>query len=300
MKNPFSAPCYKGISRDVWKSILWTLLGFALYALSDAFIKHITYLYPVSQVSFLRALLRLIPLLLVSFARHGWKDLKTDCPGQHAVRLCVNFVSTYAVIYVMSQEPLTTVYVIYYTAPLFMVLFSQWILRENANGWQWASIFLGFVGVVIAIRPSTIVMAPLSFAVMVVGILSAALNKTLMRRLTRTESSLTIAIYPNIFMVLVLAPFVLTSWKPLSWEHWGLFLLIGGIVALAQYVITHALRFATLSVLAPLDYTTFVWGAFFDVLFWGVTPEPPVLLGASVIIGSNLLILRAKKRTSAP
>ncbi|MDR2412531.1 MAG: DMT family transporter [Holosporales bacterium] len=285
-------------SRETLRGVLWTLIGFALYVFSDAFIKHITQLYPIAQVTFLRALMRLLPLFLISLVRHGGNDLKTRYPKRHAIRLGANLMSTYTVIYVMSREPLVTVYVIYYTMPLFIVLFGRFLLGEKVNYWQWSAVLVGFIGVIVAIRPSSMTITPISLIIILIGVVSAALNKTFMRQLAQTESSFTIVIYPNIAMIVVLTPFVLTSWTPLSWAHWGDFLLMGGIVAFAQYAVTHALHFAPLAVLAPLDYTTFVWGAFFDITLWGIVPESCVLMGAAIVIGSNLLILGAKSKVS--
>ncbi|MDR2417057.1 MAG: hypothetical protein LBD15_02735, partial [Holosporales bacterium] len=85
------------------------------------------------------------------------------------------------------------------------------------------------------------------------------------------------------------------SWSPLTWSHWGAFLLLGCVVAFAQYATTHALRFAPVSTLAPLDYTTFVWGLCCDVTLWGVFPQTCVVVGTCIIIWSNVLILLSKR-----
>ncbi|MDR0406955.1 MAG: DMT family transporter [Holosporales bacterium] len=286
------------ISQRTLYGTLWTLLGLMLYVFSDAFIKHITSLYSVHQVTFLRALVRLVPLLIYSVARNGVSDLKTHYPGFHAVRLCVNFISTYAVIYVMARESLVIVYVIYYTMPLFIVLFGKFFLKERVSGKQWWAVLMGFMGVIVTIQPTAMTITPLSLIVMSIGIVSAALNKTLMRRLTETESSLTIALYPNISMIVLLAPFVLSSWQPLEWSHWGAFSLMGCIVAFAQYAIIHALRFAPVSTLASLDYTTFVWGMCFDIILWGTLPKISIIIGTLIIIWSNFLILRVKRKST--
>ncbi|MDR2416648.1 MAG: hypothetical protein LBD15_00535, partial [Holosporales bacterium] len=60
------------ISSDRLRGVFWTLIGLALYVFSDAFIKHIARQYSVSQVTFLRAFMRLLPLLIVSLISHGW------------------------------------------------------------------------------------------------------------------------------------------------------------------------------------------------------------------------------------
>jgi S-adenosylmethionine uptake transporter len=266
-----------------------------LYVFSDAFVKHITQQYSVCQVTFLRAFVRLIPLLIVSLARHGLVDLKTRHPKRHLARLCMNFISTYTVIYAMSREALVPVYVIYYTMPLVIVFLGKFFLKERVSGRQWAAVFAGFCGVIVAIRPGAMTISSTSLVVMIIGVVSAAINKTLIRQLTKTESSLTITLYPNISMIALLAPFVVFSWQPLTWPHWAAFLIMGCVVALAQYAVTHALRFAPVSALAPLDYSTFIWGLCCDMTLWGTVPQTCVIVGTIIIVWSNMFIFLSKR-----
>ena len=132
------------------------------------------------------------------------------------------------------------------------------------------------------------------------GTFLASLNKILMRKLAATEHSLAIALYPNLVMMVAMLPFLLFSfvswdkwgpWKAMPWEHWALFATVGVITAAGQYAIAQALRFAQGSTLAPIDYSTYFWVVTFDALFWNKTPDIYMVLGAVVIVGSNLYIL---------
>ena len=138
------------------------------------------------------------------------------------------------------------------------------------------------------------------------GTFLGALNKILMRRLAATEHSLAIAIYPNLVMIVVMGPILLSSWQPMPWVHWGAFAIVGVITAAGQYAIAQALRFTQASVLAPIDYSTFFWVVSLDLFWWGRSPDFFTLVGAAIIVGSNLFILYrtrqeegAKKTTAA-
>jgi drug/metabolite transporter (DMT)-like permease len=123
-----------------------------------------------------------------------------------------------------------------------------------------------------------------------------ALNKILMRGLSFTEHSLSIAIYPNIVMVLMTFPFIFSTWVSISWQDCGLFLIVGILAAGGQYAIAQALQLAQTSVLASMDYSTFFWVVALDFVWWNKIPEKHTLIGSIIIIGSNLYILyRAKK-----
>lgn len=276
------------------------ILGLALYPLSDAFIKHLMGTYSVSQASFLRAFTRLIPLLFTAYFQGGFrKVLGTQHPKKHLVRLAVNLFYTLSFMYAFSVASLTTIYTLSYTSSLFMIILSAIMLKESVSWDRWVAVGIGMAGVLIAMRPGTNLFE-IAALVVLAGTFLGALNKILMRRLAQTEHSLAIAIYPNVMMILATTPFLITSWKAMPWEHWGLFAIVGVITAGGQYCIAQALRFAQGSVLAPIDYSTYFWVVALDALWWNKMPDRFMFLGAAIIVGSNLYILYRSRKEKQP
>ncbi len=284
------------------KAVLGVLLmigGLALYPLADAFIKHLMGIYTVPQATFLRAVTRVIPLLIATTFQGGLvKVLSTDHPKRHLFRLGVNLVYTYCFMYAFSMCTLTNIYTLSYTSPLFMIILSSIMLKESAGKERWAAVGIGMVGVIIAMRPGSNVFEIGSILVLL-GTFLGALNKILMRRLASTEHSLAIAIYPNLMMILVTFPLLINTWQSMPWSHWGLFAIVGVITAAGQYCIAQALRFAQGSTLAPIDYSSFFWVVALDFLWWNKTIELYTLIGAAIIVGSNLFILYCTRREEA-
>ncbi|MGD0665168.1 MAG: DMT family transporter [Rhabdochlamydiaceae bacterium] len=275
------------------------ILGLALYPLADAFVKHLMGIYSVPQASFLRALTRLLPLLVTMFFQGGIKKvLGTQYPGKHAVRLVVNLAYTLCFMFATKMLTLTTVYTIGYTSSLFMIILSAVMLKESVKWDRWLAVGIGMVGVVVAMRPGSNVFE-LAALLVLVGAFLGSLNKILMRRLAATEHSLAIAIYPNIMMMLATAPFLITTWKSMPWEHWGLFAIVGLITAGGQYAIAQAMRFAQGSVLAPVDYSNYFWVVAFDFFWWNKMPDMWMVLGAAIIVGSNFYILYRTRQEQA-
>ncbi|MEM8727918.1 MAG: DMT family transporter [Chlamydiota bacterium] len=279
--------------------ILLMIVGLALYPLSDAFIKHLMGTYSVPQTSFLRAATRLFPLSIMMFFQGGVrKVLATRHPKKHLARLVVNLVYTLSFMYAFSLASLTTTYTISYTSSLFMIILSALMLKESVTRDRWTAVGIGLVGVMIAVQPWG---GTFEFAALIVlfGTFLGALNKILMRKLAATEHSLAITIYPNLVMMLAMLPFLFISvswtgwgpWKAMPWEHWGLFAIVGLTTAAGQYAIAQALRFAQGSVLAPIDYSTYFWVVAFDTFWWHKAPNLYMIIGAVVIVGSNLYIL---------
>jgi drug/metabolite transporter (DMT)-like permease len=288
--------------------VLLMILALGLYPLSDAFVKHLMGTYTVPQITFLRAITRLLPLFVATFFQGGpLTVLGTRHPSRHLFRLGVNLAYTYAFMYAFSKGSLTIVYTLSYTSPLFMILLSAVMLKENVSRERWVAVGVGLVGVMIAMvgiglnpRPGanvTFELAALAVAGLVLGgTFLGALNKILMRRLASTEHSLAIAIYPNLVMIAVTVPFLVATWQAMPWEHWGLFAIVGLITAGAQYAIAQALRFTQASILAPIDYSSFFWVAALDFFWWQKSIDAYTLAAAIVIVGSNLYILYRARR----
>jgi drug/metabolite transporter (DMT)-like permease len=277
------------------------ITGLALYPLSDAFIKHLMGTYSVYQASFLRSLTRIIPLFITVFFQGGIrKVLGTNHPQRHFVRLAVSLIYTLSFMFAMKQGSLTIVYTLSYTSPFFMILLSAWMLKENVSRERWIAVTVGLVGVIIAMRPGTNMFEAVALIVLL-GTFLSALNKILMRRLAATEHSLSIAIFPNLVMILAMTPCLLflEPWKPMPLEHWGLFAVVGLIAAVGQYAIAQALRFTQASILAPVDYSTYFWVVALDFFWWNKSPDRYMVIGAIVIVGSNLYILYRTRREEA-
>ncbi|HEX2579699.1 MAG TPA: DMT family transporter [Rhabdochlamydiaceae bacterium] len=281
--------------------VVLMITGLALYPLADAFIKHLMGTYSVYQASFLRSLTRLVPLFVTVFFHGGIrKVLGTNHPQRHLVRLAVSLVYTFCFMFAMKQGSLTIVYTLSYTSPFFMIVLSALMLKESVSRERWIAVAIGLVGVIVAMRPGSNLFEAVALVVLL-GTFLGALNKILMRRLAETEHSLSIAIYPNVVMILAMLPCMLLfePWKPMPLEHWGLFAIVGGITAIGQYCIAQALRFTQASILAPVDYSTYFWVVALDLFWWGKSPDAFMIAGAIIIVGSNLYILSRTRKEQA-
>ena len=278
--------------------IFLMLIGIASYPVSDALIKHLMETYDVPQTTFLRAFARSIPLLILVFFQGGFRQVfGTEQKKRHVVRLLVNVVSTLCFMYAFSCGSLTTIYTFGYSTSFFMIILSALILKESVKMEKWIAVGIGLMGVVVAMRPGGTIFETAAILVLFAAFL-AALNKILMRRLASTEHSLAIAIYPNILLILAIFPylFLAGNWQPMPWSHWGIFAAVGAITAAGQYAVAQALRFAQGSSLAPTDSSTFVWVLLIDLLWWNKSPDLYTLIGAAIIMGTNLFILYRTRR----
>ena len=287
----------RSLQNKPFLGIVLQLFGIALYPLTDAFVKIFMEIYSVPQATFLRALVRIMPLLVLVFFQGGFKHVFSPQQSKlHIVRLLINVGSTFCFMYAFSLASLTTVYTFGYTTPVFILILSTFLLKESLKIRQWLTIAVGLIIVIIGIRPGSGVFEIAALLVLLASFL-AALNKVLMRRLASTEHTLAIAIYPNILIMLIAFPFLFLAghWQSLPWSHWGIFAMVGAITAIGQYAIAQALRFAKASTLAPADYSSFFWAVFIDLLWWNKTPDKYTLISAAIIMISCFFILYRNK-----
>lgn len=243
-------------------------------------------------MTFIRTLLRLLPLCIVLLKQKEIKAiLSIKQPFCHLLRLAAYVFYNCIMLYALSVTSLTKCCAMQYVTSFFTIILSAWILKEKIGIHKWLAIGAASLGVLIATRPFGTF--EIVFLVILLGSLVGSLNKILIRRLVATEHSLSITLYGNIALALVLIPAILNNWNPVSWHDLGWFAIGSFLTATGQYATVQSLRFAQASTLAPFDYTSFIWAGFFDFFIWGVIPTPYLILGAMIIICSNLWLLKS-------
>jgi drug/metabolite transporter (DMT)-like permease len=268
------------------------IMGQLLHVTGGIFEKMLLGVYPLSQMTFIRSAFRLVPLCFVLFRQKEVRSIFTvEQPMCHALRLLAYIAYNLAMLYALSATSLTKSCALQYVTPFFTLVLSRSILKETIDRQKWLAIGTASVGTIIAMRP----LAQLDpiFFVILFGSFVGSLNRILIRRLVATEHSLTITLYGNLALALVLLPTLFVNFHPISLYDLGLFFLASCLTAIGQYATVHSLRFAQSSSLAPFDYTSLIWAVLFDFLIWNVTPAVSLIIGVCVIICSNLWLLKS-------
>ena len=271
------------------------LASILFHVSGNIFEKILLGIYPLFQMTFIRALFRLIPLFIFLLRNKDIKAvLSMQQPMAHLWRILSYVGFTYCLLYAMSKSSLTSTITLQYVTPYFILLLSAVILKEKISKQKWIAIGVATIGILIAIRPT--VNFEMITLLIIVASLFGGLNKVLIRQLTATEPSISITIYGNLAIVLCFMPFIVTDWQPLVWKDLIYFLIAGILTATAQYTSVQALRFAQASSLASLDGTSLIWCALFDYCIWQKLPHIYLLIGVGIIIASNVYLLGSKQQ----
>jgi len=199
--------------------------------------------------------------------------------------------------------PLTVTGALMFTMPLLVTILSVFMLGEKVGPRRWIAIIVGFVGVLIIVRPGTAAFHPAALLALA-GAVSAALYTIFTRKLAGVDAPATQQVYSGLIALCCVTPFAFNGWVwPSDGPTWLAFALAGIAGMLAHQLNTIALRYASPSLLAPFSYSELLLLA---LASWLIFQEPPDIwfyLGAPIIIASGIYIWlreRALHRETLP
>jgi drug/metabolite transporter (DMT)-like permease len=260
---------------------LFFVSGVCCYSVSDAIMKYFMPFYGVHQVVFLRTVSRFIPFLLVALCV-GINPLKTRRPWENLFRSALASCGTYAFMCAYSCSAMTDVFVVGLTSAIFIIPLSVWILKEKFYMRNMIAVLLGFSGICLALRPgSGIFQFGILFAA--AGAFIAALNQVILKKLSSTESELTLIFYHHLFLLCISCRGMPSLGFPEP-AHAAVLFAGGLIGAAAQYMITHAFKLSTSSGLASAGYVMLIPNTAFDFFLYDKTPDLCIIGGLALIM----------------
>jgi drug/metabolite transporter (DMT)-like permease len=276
-------------AQNIPAGIALMLLGFFLFAANDALGKWMAATYSPGQILLFRSAAALI-ILMPFFLRAGVGSLfALERPWLHVLRLVFATTEVFFFYWAVSGLPLADTMTYYLAGPIYVTVLAALLLKEHIGWRRWSAVAVGFVGVLIALKPSGEV-----FDVHVLIAFAGSLLYSGFLVVTRTlrgTSGLTMATWQVVGALAiggVAAPF---QWVPIVQGTDYLLLGALGISALAAIVcVNRSLRLAPASVVVPYQYTLIVWAVLFGYFVFGDMPSWRVLVGAAVIVAAGLFI----------
>jgi S-adenosylmethionine uptake transporter len=263
------------------------LLGVGLFAVNDALGKWLVADYGVGQLMMLRSIgagVVLAPMIL----KLRITVIDPRQPGLQVVRVLCAAVDTFAFYYATRTMPLADVMTFYMATPLIVTALSAPLLGEKVERFRWIAVLIGFVGVLIALRPSP-QMFSRAAPIALFGATTFALSQTITREL-RGVHWLPLVFWQFVGGGLIGAATVPWAWTTPNPFDLGLMFLVGAVSMTCFIFIVRALALARAAVLAPLQYSAILWAAIMGWLVWRDAPTLPIIVGNAIIIGSGLYV----------
>lgn len=277
-----------------------TLLSYFLFSFHDAAIKWLVAGLSVWQILFFRSVMIIAACLV--FGRGPLISRAVATPIKWMLILRGGVLLTAWLCYFTAARDLqlAELTTIYFAAPILIIVLAIPLLGERVNGWRWAAVIVGFVGVLIACNPVGLGLSlPVGLALIAAGLW--ALSIVLIRMIALRESALLQMIYANGVFLIATGSGLWFFWQAPSWPETGLMVLIGLLGGMGQFLLFEGMRRAPASVLAPFEYTALIWAVVLGFVIWGDVPRPEVLAGAGLILAAGLMVIAAGRRdTGAP
>jgi len=275
------------------------LVAAGAFAFMDAGLKLLTVHYPAAQVAALRGWASLPLVLAWALIAGGAAQLVRIRWPLHLLRgvLGVGMMITFA--YALKTLSLARAYSLFFIAPLLIALLSSVMLGERVRRPQWIAIVVGFIGVLIVLKPDTAGFGWAGSLAVLGTALCYALTSMLVRIIGRTDSTQSMMFWLTSMMAVGATALALPHWRPLLEEH---YVIIAGVAvtgAIGQWGVTEAFKRAPAASVAPLEYSGLAWVIAIDFALWSILPGWRMLLGAAVIIASGIYLLRFESRRLA-
>ena len=291
------------------RGIGFILVGASVFPVQDVVIKGLSGDYPVLEIVFVRSLVALGPFAWLVWWEQDPAVLAIQRPWLHAVRGSLGLLAFTTYYMAIAALPLATVVALAFAAPLFLTALSRLVLREPVDGRRWRAVLVGFVGVLVVLRPGAAAFEPAALLA-VLSALCYAISQTITRQLGRTHSGATIVLTATLVAVTVagasglivggggrgagLHPslaFLVRGWVLPPWGALGRMTLCGLIAGVGMYCLTQAYRVAPASTVAPFEYVMIGWAVLWGYVFWRDVPGPSTVIGVAITVGAGFYVV---------
>jgi len=277
---------------DLRRAICLCLLGIFLFQVLNLLGKHLTDTYPIPVLVFFRSFFALLACALLVARTGGRAFPKARRPEALMLRALVWLAMLYCSFAAYHLLPVPDAATIGFSAPIFVAALAAGALGERMSLGCWMAVAVGFLGVVVTLRPGGDLLHLGSLAALGNAVLYA-LGAVMVRALSRSESSATIVLYCCLVTTAVSALLLPAFWKAPTLSDLALLCLLGMLGAAAQYLATEAFRHAPASLVAPFTYSGLIWALLLGYLIWGERPDGLGMLGAGLIVAAGLYLLSA-------
>ncbi|WP_343025040.1 DMT family transporter [Massilia sp. MP_M2] len=271
------------------------LLAVFMFALMDTTMKLLSARYPALQVAALRAICSLPLIALYVAWRGAFAGILQVRWPMHLLRGGLGILMLALFAFGLQKLSLAEAYSIFFIAPALITALSVLLLRERVDLARWLAIGVGLVGVLVVLRPSGAGFLTVGGLAVLGSAACYAVSAITVRVLSRTDRSEHTVFWLIVLIAIGAGALAAPDWVPMPAAEIPLLcgLAVSGFIG--QLAITEAFSHGEASSVAPFEYSALAWGVGLDWLLWRALPDSYTLLGAAIIIGSGLYLIRHEK-----
>ncbi len=280
--------------RRVLLGISFAVGGTLLFSVTEAIAKYLgAQGYGAMQLVFLRNGFALLPMLVMVWYLDRFRNLHLSNPLGYIARAALGAGSLWCFFYALPRMPMADVAALAFAAPIFTTALAPWLLKEENSIQRWASVLIGFAGVLVIVRPTAHIFENAISLLVLLAALGGSLSVIVTRRLGRTESFGTMLFYVAVFTLIFSALMLpLDSWRSdIPARDLWLIILLGFVSGCAGIAIVISYRLAPAAIIAPFDYLAIIYALALGFFIFGEWPDLWTFLGSAIVIGCGLYIV---------
>ena len=275
--------------------MLFAVMAYFSFSLLDAVQKTAIIYHSVFQLLFIKYCFVLFLSLIESRRKNNYSFYKSGNVKIQLLRSILSIVESACFILSFRYLSLADAHSIASLTPVLVVALSAVILREHVSLKTWIAIFIGFIGVLIIMRPGLSIFDPKSL-IPLAGAFFLSIYQIVTRKASEKDSTETSLFYTSVVGIILMGIIGYNFWQPLMNYSLIFFIAIGLFFSLGLYFQIIALSMARAGIIQPFHYTLIFWAIILGYIFYDDFPNIPTLIGALVITISGIYTLYIKEQ----
>jgi len=275
--------------------MIFAVMAYFSFSLLDAVQKTAIIYHSVFQLLLIKYCFVLFLSLIESQRKKNYSFYKSGNIKIQILRSVLSIIESGCFILSFRYLTLADAHSIASLTPVLVVALSAIILREHVSLKTWIAIFVGFVGVLIIMRPGLSLFDPKSL-IPLAGAFFLSIYQIVTRKASEKDSNETSLFYTSIVGIILMSIIGYNFWQPLMENSFIYFIAIGFFFSLGLYFQIIALSMARAGIIQPFHYTLIFWAIILGYIFYNDFPDIPTLIGGLVITVSGVYTLYIKDK----
>ena len=274
--------------------ILFAVAAYFSFSILDAFQKTAVINHSIFQLLFIKYIFTLLLSCSEAKRKKNYKFWQSNNVKLQVLRSFFSIIESGCFVLAFRYLSLADVHSVGSLTPVIIVTLSAFILKEKVSPKTWIAIFVGFLGVLIILRPGLSIFDIKSLLPLMAAFF-LGLYQVVTRKVSENDSTETSLFYTSLIGFIVMSILAFVYWEPLTLNSYFLFIGIGIFFSMGIYFQIIALSKARASIIQPFHYTLIFWAIILGYLVYDDLPDIPTIVGAIIIAASGIYVLRVGK-----
>lgn len=272
------------------KGITLALISTAMFTFVGVIVRKLSVEYDTFQILFFRQLVFTL-LLLPAIIMNIDILIKPNKVHLHVLRIVGAFIALYFGFFTVSNVPFADATALGFLQVLFVALIARFVLAEQITYRRIFTILIGFIGVMIVVRPTFVESSSIYVLTGIISALGAAVAVVCVKKVAQSEPKITLLAYQTFAIGLIALIPTIYLWRIPTNADFMWLMLVGIISSFAQFVGISAYKWAQANIIANVEYVKIIYSIIIGFIIFAEVPDKWSIIGALIILASALIPL---------